>query len=415
MKDELGKYGLPIDIRYCRACTRSNQRPYIAKEFKENKEKKKTFVTLNDDGLCGGCQYNIIKNTKIDWKSREKELEDLCNRYRKNNGEYDVLVPGSGGKDSVLVAHKLKYKYNMNPLLCTWRPNLPTPEGELNYLKWLDIGFPSYMIYQNQKSHKILTKLAFLNLCHPFQPFIIGQKNLAPKISMQTGIDFIMFGEHDCEFGSGLDRMNIPTMDTSYFTESVSNYNDIFLGGKPVPQILDEYKMKLSDLNFYLPIDKEVFENSNSEFHFFSYYEKWNFHDNYYYVLENSNFLPAPERLEGGYDKYASFDDKIDWLHFYTYFIKFGMGRATSGTEQEIRAGVIDRNEGISLIKKFDGEFPKKYFQDILDYLDVDEKTFYDVIDRARPDHIWKKENNNWKLRKPIWQEKEFINDKNYR
>ena len=53
--------------------------------------------------------------------------------------------------------------------------------------------------------------------------------------------------------------------------------------------------------------------------------------------------------------------------NFYLMYIKFGMGRATSGTEQEIRAGVIDRNEEISLIKKFDGEFPKKYFQDILD------------------------------------------------
>ena len=37
---------------------------------------------------------------KIDWKEREKKLFELLKRYRKNNGEYDCVVPSSGGKDS---------------------------------------------------------------------------------------------------------------------------------------------------------------------------------------------------------------------------------------------------------------------------------------------------------------------------
>ena len=52
-------------------------------------------------------------------------------------------------------------------------------------------------------------------------------------------------------------------------------------------------------------------------------------------------------------------DDKIDWLHFYTFYSKFGMGRATAATDQEIRSGIISRDEGTALVKKFDGEFPK--------------------------------------------------------
>ena len=97
-------------------------------------------------------------------------------------------------------------------------------------------------------------------------------------------------------------------------------------------------------------------------------------------------------------------DDKIDWLHFYTFYTKFGIGRATAASFQEIRAGVITRDEGIALVKRFDGEFPAQYLKDCLDYLDITEQKFYDITDESRPDHLWKKEHGEWKLRQPIWK-----------
>ena len=97
-------------------------------------------------------------------------------------------------------------------------------------------------------------------------------------------------------------------------------------------------------------------------------------------------------------------DDKIDYLHFYTYYIKFGMGRATAASEQEIRAGVINRDEGISLVKRFDSEFPSKYYNDFLNYMQINDKEFKEVIDRSRPDHLWEKVGSDWKLKKPIWE-----------
>ena len=60
---------------------------------------------------------------------REKELRELCDQYRKNDGSYDCLVPGSGGKDSFYAAHLLKYKYGMHPLTVTWAPHIYTPWG----------------------------------------------------------------------------------------------------------------------------------------------------------------------------------------------------------------------------------------------------------------------------------------------
>ena len=99
-------------------------------------------------------------------------------------------------------------------------------------------------------------------------------------------------------------------------------------------------------------------------------------------------------------------DDKLDWLHFYTFYTKFGMGRATAASDQEIRSGVITRDEGIYLVKRFDGEIIEKYLNDILKYLGISKKKFFDVIDKFRPPHLWKKEKGKWKLRYPIWNSK---------
>ena len=130
----------------------------------------------------------------------------------------------------------------------------------------------------------------------------------------------------------------------------------------------------MKDLKIYLPLEEKKFEKNKLEFHNFSYYKKWNFHDNYYYAVENTDFKPNFERLEGSYDKYASMDDKLDWLHFYTFYIKFGMGRTTAATDQEIRSGVITRDEGVKLVKRFDGEFPKQYLKDCLNYMGISKK-----------------------------------------
>ena len=104
-------------------------------------------------------------------------------KFRKNNGEFDCLVPGSGGKDSAMVSHVLKYKYGMNPLTCTWQPVMYTDYGYDNYKRWLDVGgFENIIIKPNGYVMKYLTQQAILNLLHPFQTFILGQKNIAPKI-----------------------------------------------------------------------------------------------------------------------------------------------------------------------------------------------------------------------------------------
>ena len=82
----------------------------------------------------------------------------------------------------------------------------------------------------------------------------------------------------------------------------------------------------MSDLEAYFPTNPYKLEKVGTQVHYLGYYVKWHPQETYYYSVENSNFTPNDFRTEGSYSKYNSLDDKIDWLHFHTYSIKFGIG-----------------------------------------------------------------------------------------
>ena len=118
---------------------------------------------------------------------------------------------------------------------------------------------------------------------------------------------------------------------------------------------------------------------------------KWTPQEAYYYAVENTGFKARPFRTQGTYSKYNSIDDKIDDLHYYTTLIKFGIGRTTYDASQEIRNKHITREEGQALVKRFEGEFPDRYFNDIMDFIDMDSEFFHSLCDDFRSPHLWKK------------------------
>ena len=135
---------------------------------------------------------------------------------------------------------------------------------------------------------------------------------------------------------------------------------------------------------------------------YLGYFEKWDPQSIYYFVSENTGFKPALERSEGTYSRYTEIDDKIVPFHFYTTFIKFGIGRATYDACQEIRNGHIDRAEAIQLVRKYDGEFPQKWLLDFLEYTSLSEDEFKEVIDRNRSPHLWEKSTQGYHLKHRI-------------
>ena len=198
--------GLPLDVKYCIKCNLSNQRTTGKNEYFHTEKTIHETVKFDDDGICAGCKFVEKEfDETINWNERERELKDLCDKFRKNNGEFDCLVPGSGGKDSVYASHVLKYKYKMNPLTVTWSPNLYTEIGWKNFQSWLHKGgFSNFLYTPNPKIHKLITREATKRLLHPFQTFIIGQKTFALKIAAKLNIPLIFYGEGQGKGGKNI-------------------------------------------------------------------------------------------------------------------------------------------------------------------------------------------------------------------
>ncbi len=401
-------FNLPREVKFCKKCVMSNQRPASVPEFKHTRDREGAkYMQIGDDGICDACKHSAIKES-INWDEREVELEALLSKYRRNDGHYDCLIPGSGGKDSAYQAHVLKYKYGMNPLTCTWPPILYTDYGYKNFKNWLEVGGFDNLTYKpNGKAMKLLTKLSIENLLHPFQTFILGQKNMAPKLAAKLGINLVFYGENEAEYGNPIADNTSSLRDKSYHT--IKNIDEIYLGGVPVNKIIKDYDISLVDLMTFLPLPVDEFSKSDIQIHYLGYYLKWIPQEAYYYAVENMNFEARPFRTQGSYSKYNSIDDKIDDLHYYTTFIKFGIGRATYDASQEIRNKHITREEGQALVKRFDGEFPDRYFDEVLEYIGMESDKFFKICDEFRSSHLWAKVNNDWMLNHTV--NKDGVND----
>ena len=410
-------YGLPAEILFCRSCTYSNQKPNSDKEYKHTRGSKKPTVAFNAKGICSACEV-AEKKKNVDWAARDLELRALCDRYRKHDGSYDCVVPGSGGKDSFYAAYKLKHEYGMNPLTVTWAPHIYTDWGWKNFQAWMHAGFDNYLFTPNGRVHLLLTRLALEQMFHPFQPFIMGQMYFPPKIAAKLGIPLVFYGENPTEYGNAAAADSKATKDMEFF--SSADKSEIFLAGTSVADLKSKFGLTDHDLLPYLPPDPGSLRAAELNVQYLGYYMPWHPQECYYYAVEHGGFQAAPERTAGTYSKYSSIDDKIDDLHYFTTFVKFGIGRATYDSSQEIRNGELDRGEGVQLVRRFDGEYSERFEKDNFDFLSIpsaqfpvaskmfeqpimDRPYFDRLTDQFRSPHIWKFEGNQWQLRKTVF------------
>jgi len=412
-------YGLPHQVFFCRSCVMSNQRPNSVQEFTNTAGARKQTIAFTD-GICDACRFAAEKK-KIDWKDRERQMWELVRRFKRTDGGYDCIVAGSGGKDSFYAAHMLRHKYGLNPLTVTWAPHIYTDWGWKNFQAWIHAGFDNHLHTPNGRVQRLLTRLAFENLLHPFQPFVIGQKNTPPQVALQLGIPLVFYGENEAEYGNPRADNQSARRDTQFFT--IDDPSSLRLGGQSVADLKAEFGLNDASLLPYMPSSPDAVDRLGLEVHYLGYYERWHPQSCYYYSVEHGGFQASPERTPGTYSKYNSIDDKLDDLHYYTTFIKFGIGRATYDAAQEVRSEDIERDEAVALVRRFDGEFPSRFIDELLAYLSLPEKDFpqasrnfeqpvmdrdyfHDICDRFRSPHLWARSaDGQWRLRHAVWHD----------
>jgi len=250
-------------------------------------------------------------------------------------------------------------------------------------------------------------KLSLENLLHPFQPFVIGQFNYPPRIASKMDIKLIFYGENGAEYGNPVGDNATSLRDKSFFVES--NVESLYFSGISVSDLVTNHNIAYNSLAPYLPISSDELARSEIEVHFLGYYLKWVPQEAYYYAAENTGFKASPFRTQGTYNKYNSIDDKVDDLHYYTTYIKFGIGRTTYDSSQEVRNKHMTRDEAKSLVGKYDGEYPSRYLTDILDFIGMSEDHFKELCDEFRSPHLWKQSGSEWHLRHTV--NKDGVND----
>jgi hypothetical protein len=233
-------------------------------------------------------------------------------------------------------------------------------------------------------------------------------------MAIKYNVNAVFYGECEAEYGNDIDDLKVPFRKLEYcVVDDSEDFNEFIIAGEKVKDLIGKYGVTMKDLDPYLPLKKSQLGGKNIKIYYLGYFYKWDPQDVFYNVARKCGFMTNDHRTEGSYCKYSSFDDRIDGFHYYTTWIKFGLGRASYDTSQEIRNGKITLKEGQALVKKYDGEFPTRFFIEILNYLDMDIDTFFEIIDTFRSPVLWEKmDNNQWKMKHTCYMEEKI--DDNY-
>ena len=330
-------------MRHCAKCLMPETRPDLDFDF---------------EGICDACRSVEKKNEAIDWKQRKIEFENLLNILSsKDESKYDCVIPVSGGKDSHLTLFYAKIIYGLNPLCICFEPTLPTDIGRKNLENISNLGVDVIHFKQNPIIYKKLILEGFKRVGDMEWANHMGIWSVPVHFAIKFNIPFIFWGESpQMEYGGS---QTVSELNKVEFDENWLNDYGCLNGLRPQDMVNEKNGISLSDLKMYIyPSPKEIKEWGGRGI-FLGYYFKWNTDENLKKV-ENIGFERRKGRIEVSYTDYEKLDCLSNNLHDYLKYLKYGFGRATDSASLAIRNKQISREEGLRLIERYDGTYPKE-------------------------------------------------------
>ena len=361
-----------MNIFWCKNCLMASTRPRI---------------TFNTNGWCNACQWMERKKT-IDWDKRYKNLKINIDKYKSSNGGYDCIVAVSGGKDGSYISYKLKSEFGLNPLTVTVRPPLETDLGGANLRNFINSGFDHIHVSPNLEVMSELNKLGFIEKGFPYYGWVIAIHTAVIRIAINFKIKLVFYAEDgEVEFGGETKKIDESTYTSSYQKKIIleNSYDKIF-EKLSIKDNSERYFFEFPEVDF---LKELVFTH-------WSYYENWDPYKNYLIAKEHCGLEENKDTNIGTFTNFAQNDQKLYSLHTYLMYLKFGFGRATADACIEIRRGSMTREQGLNLIKIYDGHYPLEFLSDFLDHYNITIEEFSNVIDKFVNKDLFKKENNQW-------------------
>lgn len=338
-------------------------------------------IEFDEHGRCNACVWSEEKEN-FNWSGRQDELQNLFKKH-KNKNTFDLIVPVSGGKDGSYVAYSCREKYGLNPLCVTVHPPLRSEIGYKNIENFKKAGFTLIEINPPYEAMRAINKNGFVHQGRPLYGWTASIFSAVLKIAQGFNISLIMYGEDgEIEYGGSTESKNKSTFSPEFIKRVYleGKYGGAFSG------VAD------SDLYFW---DLNSVSNDIELAHW-SYFENWDSYRNYLIAKEFCGLSEKEERNTGTYTNFAQNDNVLYDLHTYLMYIKFGFGRATQDVGIDIRRGALTREQGINLVNLYDNHLPEEYLPFYLDYYQMTERDFFEVIDTFANKELFEKNGKNW-------------------
>lgn len=370
-------------MRYCKKCVMPDTRPGI---------------TFNEEGVCSACQAYEHRKT-IDWDSRWKEFEKICDKYRGMNGDGpDCAIAVSGGKDSHYQVHLMKNVMHMNPILFTVEDNFPMTDAGIHNLKNISEEFGCNLISlkPDRKSQKKLMRYMFEKYGKPTwyidrliytYPLIMASRFNTPLLVYGENVSYEYGGLGSKETYSAKDQMNNGVASGIDEQELIDNTGvtpkDLYYTRAPKPEELEKLD----------PI-------------YISYFKEWNSFGNYEFAKKHGfHDLTHEWKRTQHVEDFDQVDSRAYLVHPWLKYPKFGHTSATDYASRMVRYGIINREEAVKLVKEHDGKLDPLCVRDFCEFCGYTETEFWSIVDTLYNEELFEKDaRGNWVLKHPVWE-----------
>lgn len=336
-------------------------------------------IDFDEFGVCKACRASEEK-MRIDWGKRQRALKKILNNAKKESGDsYDCMVPISGGKDSAFQLHVLTRVYGLKPIAVTFSHNWFSKIGWDNLWNVLEKLDVDHIMYTPKRS--LVNRLARKSLkkigdscwhCHA------GLLAFPLQIATKFDIKLLVFGESPAEF-SGRDTF----FDQEFKMNTATNTCDIFMKGsvRDNPDSMVGNDILKQEMRLFYPPSKKELEEKKIQSIYLGDYIFWD-HERQKDLLKRE-YDWKEDDVEGNYKRYKSVECIMPGVHDFSKFIKRGYGRSTDFVSQDVRNGLMTREEGFKVAKKYDSKRPKilDYYLKITGYT---EEEFLSILKKMR-------------------------------
>jgi N-acetyl sugar amidotransferase len=373
-------------MQYCRNCVY----PFIAVNLR-----------TDDEGVCSACRVaeQFEKLSDEFWDKRRRLFEDTVTKAVKSKkGDYDCLIPVSGGKDSYYQAHKMVSELGLKALLVTYHGNNYLPEGDYNRDRMRHVFDADHLVFgPSIEVLKKLNRLCFRKMGDMNWHAHCGIMTYPISIAVKFQIPLIIWGETNWDISG----MYAPD-DFVEFSSRVRHEHDL-RGFEWYDMLNDEQEpLREKDLSWAkYPSDEEIIKVGVRGIYIGNFF-KWDPNEHAAMIQQRYGWKASDVPFERTYRRISNLDDRYEnGVHDLLKFIKFGYGRASDHASKDIRSGFMTREQGIEMVRKYD-HVVSSDLDYWLSYVEMSVDEFWRTADGFRDKRVWRIEDGAW-AKDDIW------------